>query len=1110
MMETKARVIMIGNYLDTIGAYLKHSGIACNELICSCNPLAMVGSINSKYVDEYKNINSMQTQLNIRKNLSQMLSVDEKDYCNNYNIVPIGRNCEYSNTAEYIVVCNTNIAYDLFFDGEYLYSDIWPQNDFTKMLKSNKSFKKVPFPFKGTFNWKYYYDLFIDAIMSVYDKEHIILLKTNSAQWHYKDKVIAPSGEKSSLFRNQIQEIDNYFAKKTHCIVVNETYNHIPAKQGEGAFVYAIQSKYSNECAAQQIADIILNNKTNEKKVHSSDNRLANVLQNKLTDILVDESKSDLQYIADIGISYLRFDVSCDEVGLLNKIKSLKRFLNPLENYTLSNYVENILYADDVDIEMILDYTRFFKLDINDIVSVYYLCKIFDRKSDLIPIVKNLLDNKSAAPITTAQKLRNKNIEFLLNYKYLSENLKNFSVPKRTIIKIDEHLFFAIDPQSDSLIELVDYDACDDYCGFDIINNGNICNLQQACRLCSDLSFYIERARRNEGNKPINLQFDSAEEFYESLFYIDYGSLLDNELFLIGLNGDGFEATDYKARCDLSFLFKKETKLFVLHSGFTDQLCYYLFARVMEGYSDTEIYFDDLMYYHGTMFNGEEIHKISKGNFKKRMLSNILTPKLLTNYDKFQLAPDKLIENGLTNLAIISTDEKRSSEIKKGNKIYFIPSPVELLENIFKYDSNVFLKYYYCMIRPEWMMQIKHFELDDYIQFPPMQDKNKIIEESMLNSDAIVIHVRRGDFVNWGWEADNEFYVEAISMLLKIPDYTNKKYFVFSDDIPWVKAHGDEMGLDLVGNDEIIYVDHNKNETSYLDMYLMSLGKVIIGSGSGFVRMAALYSKRCEDFICYNHAVMDNFNNYVRRNRHDFTDFSKQYGINYSVRAPKKTEAGNNSHVSLTPQNVKVSRLERRANTEWLNFWFDRGYEQRDDRILLMGDSVTREYRSALAQIIKRPVDFFATTASISSERFYETLDLFFSYEEYRQKKAHIQVGLHGIDGFCGAIHNNSIEEFEKDYEKMVTTVLKYVPDVTVALLTPVVKANDFSQFDEKVNNEVLKRNEIIKKIGQKYKLSVNDLYALMRNEIHRDFVHYPKEGSEKIARKVAEVMKLL
>lgn len=47
-----------------------------------------------------------------------------------------------------------------------------------------------------------------------------------------------------------------------------------------------------------------------------------------------------------------------------------------------------------------------------------------------------------------------------------------------------------------------------------------------------------------------------------------------------------------------------------------------------------------------------------------------------------------------------------------------------------------------------------------------------------------------------------------------------------------------------------------------------------------------------------------------------------------------------------------------REHVEWLNFWFDNANEKRSDRILLIGDSVTHDYRKPLAQLTKKPVDF--------------------------------------------------------------------------------------------------------------------------------------------------------
>lgn len=150
------------------------------------------------------------------------------------------------------------------------------------------------------------------------------------------------------------------------------------------------------------------------------------------------------------------------------------------------------------------------------------------------------------------------------------------------------------------------------------------------------------------------------------------------------------------------------------------------------------------------------------------------------------------------------------------------------------------------------------------------------------------------------------------------------------------------------------------------------------------------------------------------------------------------------------------------------------------------------------------------TTTSISDDKFYKTLDLFLSYEEYRQYKTHIQIGVYGINCVEKAIQSNSIEEFEKEYESLVTYILKYIPDLTIALTTSVVEQGNLSKLDEKINNEIIKRNQVVKKITEKYKQKINDLYSLMFNEVHRDWALFSTEGSEKITRKVAEIMKLI
>jgi hypothetical protein len=77
------------------------------------------------------------------------------------------------------------------------------------------------------------------------------------------------------------------------------------------------------------------------------------------------------------------------------------------------------------------------------------------------------------------------------------------------------------------------------------------------------------------------------------------------------------------------------------------------------------------------------------------------------------------------------------------------------------------------------------------------------------------------------------YYVNAIEYIEK--KVVSPFYFIFSDDIKWVKEN-----LSLVN---CMYVDGNKRKDSYIDMYLMSICKHNIISNSTFSWWAAWINK---------------------------------------------------------------------------------------------------------------------------------------------------------------------------------------------------------------------------------------------------------------------------
>ena len=108
---------------------------------------------------------------------------------------------------------------------------------------------------------------------------------------------------------------------------------------------------------------------------------------------------------------------------------------------------------------------------------------------------------------------------------------------------------------------------------------------------------------------------------------------------------------------------------------------------------------------------------------------------------------------------------------------------------------------------------------------------NLINYTKIINTNAISIHIRRGDYLyldnmNYHGVCNIEYYKKAVNFIEK--KSTNITYFIFSDDIEWVKNN-----FTFINTNNINYIDNNIN-TSYIDMFLMSKCKHNIIANSTF------------------------------------------------------------------------------------------------------------------------------------------------------------------------------------------------------------------------------------------------------------------------------------
>lgn len=149
---------------------------------------------------------------------------------------------------------------------------------------------------------------------------------------------------------------------------------------------------------------------------------------------------------------------------------------------------------------------------------------------------------------------------------------------------------------------------------------------------------------------------------------------------------------------------------------------------------------------------------------------------------------------------------------------------------MFTYPKNTYLHGYF---QSEKYFANHEDQLRKDFEFlEPAKDRNAEVLEQIRNSNAISIHVRRGDYVTLA--AANafhglmgaEYYAEGAR---QIASKTGKQhsYFVFSDEPQWAKDN-----LKFPG--ETTYIDWNSGKASFEDMRLMSNCKHHIIANSSF------------------------------------------------------------------------------------------------------------------------------------------------------------------------------------------------------------------------------------------------------------------------------------
>ncbi len=164
-------------------------------------------------------------------------------------------------------------------------------------------------------------------------------------------------------------------------------------------------------------------------------------------------------------------------------------------------------------------------------------------------------------------------------------------------------------------------------------------------------------------------------------------------------------------------------------------------------------------------------------------------------------------------------------------------------EPSFRYDENVlklrtpvylsgfFQSYKYFMGHENLIRKLFAFPVDT------LDEVNRKIVANIKSTNAIAIHIRRGDYVNdaitqqYHGNCSLDYYIKAISLLTA----REKEFslFFFSDDSKWVKEQFDDLSYPKQ------FIDYNTGENSWKDMFLMSSCSHNIIANSSFSWWAA-------------------------------------------------------------------------------------------------------------------------------------------------------------------------------------------------------------------------------------------------------------------------------
>jgi len=189
-----------------------------------------------------------------------------------------------------------------------------------------------------------------------------------------------------------------------------------------------------------------------------------------------------------------------------------------------------------------------------------------------------------------------------------------------------------------------------------------------------------------------------------------------------------------------------------------------------------------------------------------------------------------------------------------------------------------------------------------------------------------------------------------------------------------------------------------------------------------------------------------------------------------------------------------------REYIEWCDIWISHANETNLPRVLLIGDSITRDYYPGVEQRLngRAYVGRLASSAFLTDPALLQELDLVLS--QYHFSVVHFNNGMHGWP--------HSEAEYERAFPRFLQAIHRGAPRAKLiwASTTPIRSDPEHPDGTQATGDRIDRRNAIALKCLHGKNVAVDDLNATMRGhpEYHSDNVHFNNTGVDIQAAQVA------